>query len=167
VDFRPGYLYGLIGGIAFAAALDQRDTGRSELVGLGTGLAVALGAWLAFVPVSAAANDGGGFLVQVLDALLASLFIGGVEGALFSLIPVRFMPGHRIATFSWTAWAVAAGVAAFVFVHVLLRPENGYLGTSSTASVAVTYGLFVAFGAVSVAFWAWFRFRPTPQADTA
>jgi hypothetical protein len=164
VDFRPGYLYGLVGGIAFAAALDQRDTGRSELIGLGAGLGVAVVAWLGFVPVSDAANDGGGFPIQVLDALLASLFIGGVEGALFSLIPVRFMPGHRIATFSWIAWIIAAGGAAFVFVHVLLRPENGYLGTSSTASIAVTYGLFAAFGLASIAFWAWFRYHPEPPA---
>jgi hypothetical protein len=164
VDFRPGYLYGLIGGIAFAAALDKRDTGRSEIVGLAAGLGIALAAWVAFVPVSNAANDGGGFVLQVLDALLASLFIGGVEGALFSLIPVRFMPGHRITQFSWAAWIAAAGLAAFVFVHVLLRPENGYLGTSSTASVAVTYGLFGAFGLASVTFWAWFRYRPAPAA---
>jgi len=92
--------------------------------------------------------------------MLAALFIGAIEGLLFSLIPLKFLPGHRVARYSWAAWAAAAGVAAFLFVNVLLRPANGYLGTSSSASVLVTYGLFTAFGLASVAFWSWFRFRP-------
>jgi hypothetical protein len=167
VHFRPGYLYGLVGGIAFAAALDKRDTGRAELTGLAGGIGLALGAWFLFVPVSDAVNDGGAFPLQVADALLASLFIGGIEGALFSLIPVRFLPGHKIAQHSWIGWAAAAGIAAFLFVHVLLRPESGYLGTSSTASVAVTYGLFGVFGLASVAFWGWFRTHPDPPAPAA
>jgi len=161
-DFRPGYLYGLLGGVAFAATLERRDEGRAEWAVLGAGLVVALAAWIGFGPVSNAANaTDPGFGVQALDALLAALFIGGIEGLLFSLIPIRFLPGHRIATWSRTAWAVSAAIAAFTFVHVLLRPASGYLGTSSTASVAVTFGLFAAFAVASVLFWGWFRLRPT------
>jgi hypothetical protein len=160
VDFRPGYLYGLVGGLAFGAALDQRDEGRAELATLYAGLVIALAAWLAFGPVSTAANKPSpGFITQTADGMLSGLFIGGIEGLLFGLLPLRFLPGHRVARWSWVAWGLTAGVASFVFVNVLLRPESGYLGTSTTASVAVTYGLFVGFGVASVLFWAWFRLR--------
>ena len=100
----------------------------------------------------------------VADAFLAAIFIGGIEGALFSLVPLRFLPGHHIVQWSRIAWAVLAFATAFLFVDVLLRPRAGYLGRSSTASAVVTYGLFALFGAASIAFWAWFRANPDAPA---
>jgi hypothetical protein len=163
VHFQPGYLYGLVGGVAFAVALTAREEGQSEFAGFFAGLVVALLAWMAFVPVSSAANHlHPSFLVLVADSFVAAVFIGGIEGALFALVPVRFLPGHKVAQWSWPAWVVMAAVTAFLFVNVLLRPENGYLGQSSTASAVVTYGLFAVFGVASVAFWGWFRLHPDP-----
>jgi hypothetical protein len=162
--FEPGYLYGLLGGWAFAVAMDEDDDGRSELAVVVTTLLLALVAWVAFVPVSRAANGAHpGFVVQLGDGLLSALFIGGIEGLLFGLVPLRFLPGHKVARWSWVGWAVAASVVSFVFVTVLLRPSSGYLGTSTTASMVVTYALFGVFGGVSVAFWGWFRLHPDPD----
>jgi hypothetical protein len=161
--FQPGYLYGLVGGLAFAAALDDREDGQLELLAVGTGVLVAMLAWFASVPVGAASNDGNpGFALQVADSVTGSLFIATIEGLLFGLIPLRFLPGSRIMRWSRPAWALAMFAVAFMFVQVLLRPSTGYLGRSSTASVAVTVGLLLAFGLASVTFWAWFRFRPAP-----
>jgi hypothetical protein len=161
VKFEPGYLYGLVGGLAFVAGLEGRDEGRSQFTVIMTRLAVAIGAWLAFVPVSVAANKpGAGTGTLVLDAILATAFIGGVEGTLFGLVPIRLLPGHEVSRWSWIAWGVTASIAAFLFVDVLLRPESGYLGKSSTASAVVVYALFALFGLLSVAFYLWFRLRP-------
>jgi hypothetical protein len=166
VHFQPGYLFGLIGGVTFTMAMSEEDQGRHQLVDFVVGLAVALVAWVAFVPVARAANHvHAGFPVLAADAFLSAVFIGGIEGLLLSLTPLRFLPGHRVARWSWAVWGVLAFVAAFTFVHVLLRPSTGYLGASSTASVTVTVGLFVAFGAGSVAFWSWFRLHPTESDD--
>jgi hypothetical protein len=161
VHFEPGYLYGIVGGLAFVTALDEQEEGRSQFVQFIALLAVALVAWFAFVPVSAAANrTGASPLVQVADAVLAAAFIGGVEKVLFGLVPIEVLPGKVVARWSWWAWGVAAFAAAFLFVDVLLRPESGYLGDSSNTSAVVIYSLFVLFGLASVAFWAWFRLRP-------
>jgi hypothetical protein len=161
--FQPGYLYGLLGGFAFTVAMAEKDDGREEMAAIVVTLLVALVAWIAFIPVSTAANKlDPNFMVQLADALLAALFIGGIEGLLFGLIPLRFLPGHRLARWSWVAWTAAASVVTMIFVTVLLRPSSGYLGSSTTASVTVTYVLFGLFGAGSIAFWAWFRFRPDP-----
>ena len=161
--FEPGYLYGVVGGAVFAIALDGRSEGRAEVVvGLMT-LLVALGAWVAFGPVADAANAGdASFLVLSGDAILASLFIGALEGLLFGMVPLRFLPGARIKGWSWVVWGVMAAVVLYVFVHVLLLPESGYLGRSTAASADVTIALFIAFAVVSVAFWGWFKLRPTP-----
>lgn len=165
VHFQPGYLYGAVGGIGFVTALESSDDGRSTFFSIVVGMAVAVGAWFAFVPVSALANHAHpGLPILIVDAVLASLFIGGIEGALLGLVPLQVLPGHAVSRWSWAGWGVAAFAAAFLFVDVLLRPQSGYLGKSSTASTAVTYGLFAFFGMVSVLFWAWFRLRPDPAA---
>jgi hypothetical protein len=79
---------------------------------------------------------------------------------LFSLIPLRFLPGHRVKAWGWVPWVVLTALTLYVFVHVLLVPSAGYLGRSTTATTTVTVALFAAFGVFSMAFWAWFRFRP-------
>jgi hypothetical protein len=162
--FQPGYLYGLLGGAVFAVALDKRSQGRAEVAVAGAGLVIALLAWIAFDPVARAADgaDPALWLLSV-DAFLAALFIGGLEGLLFGLIPLRFLPGSRIKAWSWIAWAALLLGVLYAFVHVLLLPESGYLGRSTAASVTVTLALFVAFGVLSGLFWLYFRLRPTQE----
>lgn len=162
--FEPGYLYGVLGGAVFVTALKGRDEGRAELTGMVAGLAVALVAWVLFTPVSAAANAADpSFAVLATDALLAALFVGGLEGALFALLPLRFLPGGRLFAWSKAAWVVTTLGVLVLFVHVLLMPASGYLGRSTEASVGVTIALFAAFATVSVLFWLYFRMRPTPE----
>jgi len=173
--FEPGYLYGVLGGAVFAAALDRRSAGRAEVAVVCTGLTLALLAWVAFEPVAKAADGTDpSFALLTGDAFLACLFIGGLEGLLFGLIPLRFLPGSRIKGWSWVAWALLMVVVLYLFVHVLLMPESGYLGRSTAASVTVTLVLFAAFAVASGAFWLYFRLRPgdereagTPGTDEA
>lgn len=163
VHFQPGYLYGLVGGISFVVALDKREAGRAHFFVFFIGLIVAIVGWLLFVPVSQAANGAHpGLGVLAVDAFLSAVFIGGIEGALFTLVPLRFLPGHDVARWSWIGWGLLAFATSFLFVDVLLRPETGYLGQSSSASAFVTYGLFAIFGLTSIAFWGWFRTHPDP-----
>jgi hypothetical protein len=162
-NFSPGYLFGLLGGAVFAGTLERRTEGRTEAVSLLAVLALALVSWVGFAAVVSRANeDGASFAVLAADALLGCLFIGGIEGLLFSLIPLKFLPGYRLRQWGWLPWAVLTAVVTFLFVHVLLVPPSGYLGRATGVSTTVTLALFVAFGVLSCAFWAWFRFRPDP-----
>ena len=163
VHFEPGYLYGLVGGVTFAVALERREEGQAEALVFLAGALLAVAAWFGSSAIGHLANaTDPGLATLTADAFLAALFIGGIEGMLLSLVPLRFLPGHRVAKWNWPAWCALAVVISFLFVHVLLRPDSGYLGRSPTASVAVTVGLFFAFGLASVLFWAYFRWRPDP-----
>ena len=46
-----------------------------------------------------------------------------------------------------------------VFVATIIHPEQGFYGSSKTTSAASVTGLFFGFGAASVLFWAYFRYR--------
>ena len=166
VDFRPGYLFGLVGGLVFAAALDNRDEGRQELTATVVALAVALGAWVLAVPLGGLANEGDpNLFVQITDSALSALFIGGIEGLLIGLVPLQLLPGHALLQWRRSVWAAVTFLVCFVFLQVLLRPEAGYLGASTTASVTVTAVLFIGFGVAAVSFWGYFQLRPEPRSE--
>ena len=157
VNFQPGYLYGIIGGIAFAGALPRNDEGRLVALTSAATLVVAVVAWLLWVPVSTAAGkSGAGFGTALLANVLSALFVGGLAGVVIGLVPLRFLPGEKLAAWHWGAWATVFALAMFGLVQIMLRPQSA---SAHVASVPLwtTVGLFLAFGAASVAFWAYFR----------
>jgi Kef-type K+ transport system membrane component KefB len=126
-------------------------------------LVVALAAWIALIPVEAAAA-GGEVGPMALQATLTTLVVGGLEGVAIGLLPMRFLPGEAVMAWSRRAWAVLFGIGVFAFLHVLINPSSGYLADTERAPLLTIVVLLVAFGAASAGLWAWFRFRPTrPQ----
>jgi hypothetical protein len=51
-------------------------------------------------------------------------------------------------------------IGAFGFFHILINPASGYLSSSARTPLFTIVALFVAFGLLSIAFWAYFRNRP-------
>ena len=168
-DFQPGYLYGLIGGVVFARRLTSREEGHTVAVTSLVTLAVAVMAWVAWVPVSAqSVVHPQSFGWAVASNFLAAVFVSGMVGLLIGLVPLRFLPGDKLATWHRGVWGAVFGLAALAVVEVMLRPNS--TGARVTAPpFLTTAGLFVGFGAVSVAFWFYFKVRrgPSPQAEVA
>ena len=159
-DFQPGYLYGLVIGFEFARRLPTRAEARGHALTAVSLLVIALGAWLA-LPATLAATAGAPLAQIAISSALATVFIAGLEGLLFELVPVRYLRGQSVFNWNRGAWAVLFLTAAFAFVHILLTPRSGYLGDTHISPLLAAVILFVAFGAFSIAFWAYFRFRPT------
>jgi hypothetical protein len=158
-DFQPGYLYGLIVGVAFGGSLSAQEQGHSIALGAVATLVVAIAAWVLWVPVhTAASHPAASFGVVLTSDLLASLFIGGLIGSVIGLVPLRFLPGATLAGWSRTAWAITFGAAVFGLVEVMLRPESAS-AHSESASIASAIVLFVVFGGASLAFRGYFSLR--------
>jgi len=161
VDFQPGYLYGLVAGVAFRGKLDPRQEGKSAAISALAVLAVSIAAWAAWVPVNRSAQaPGAEFGVIALEALLVAVFVSGLEGLLFGLVPMRFLDGQKLITWNRLVWAVLFWVSLFAFIHILLNPATGFIGLSSTIPLVIVAGLFGSFALFSVGFWAYFRLRP-------
>jgi hypothetical protein len=159
VAFVPGYLYGNLTGTATDEPLSTPDKGRAQALNLGAGLLCSFAAWGLWSLVDGPASQPHPSLaIQLADAFLAACFVGGIGSALFSLIPVRWMDGYDVIRHSRRLWLALAAPTAFAFVHLLLQPSEGTSG-----SIVAPLVLFVAFGAGSVAFWGYFRFRPSPD----
>jgi hypothetical protein len=158
-DFQPGYLYGLVAGFAFATTLDNRDEARAHAATALFMLGIAVGAWL-LLPIADRALAGQPLLDLAVSAGLATIFVAGLEGLLFELVPMRFLRGQSVYQWRRSVWAVLFAVAAFLFAYILLEPTVGYLGSTRASPLLPAIVLFVAFGVASVAFWGYFRFRP-------
>jgi hypothetical protein len=161
-NFQPGYLYGLIIGFGFTRELTRVEEGRLVGIATATALAAAIVAWLALPSVRASSGVGIGGII--LETALVTVVVAGLEGALFGMMPLRFLPGERVRAWNSRFWMGLIGVAAFAFFHVLLNPSSGYLADTERSSLMTVVGLLVVFGLGSVLFWGYFRFiRKTPS----
>lgn len=163
VGFLPGYLYGLIFGYAFAAKIEPRQEGRAGLLGAWWMLAVAAVAWLT---LGAVRIPGVEYTVQgtIAEAVLVALVVAGIEGVVFALMPLRFLPGELVFRWHRVSWILLYALGLLGFVWILLNPANGYLPPEGTVPFVTALVLFIGFGVASILFWGYFRFRPRPKA---
>jgi len=106
----------------------------------------------------ASAADPTGFGWALLSNFLAAVFVSGMVGLVIGLVPLRFMPGEKLANWNRGAWGAVFGIASLAVIEIMLRPQST---GARPASVPfwTTVALFLAFGAASVLFWGYFRMR--------
>ncbi|HTV11955.1 MAG TPA: FGLLP motif-containing membrane protein [Acidimicrobiales bacterium] len=150
--FAPGYLYGVIFGVAFARELSKQEEGHVIALGAVVRVVLAIMAWVAWAALTHDATRPGNFFGKVLlDDFLASLFVSSLVGTVISLFPLRFLPGHKLQQWHKGVWAATFGITLFVLVQVLLRPHSTSSGPSH-APLITTIVLFVLFALGSVLF---------------
>jgi hypothetical protein len=167
LHLQPGYLFGLIGGLAFSSELHRKAEGRLSVASSLFILLVALAAWFLWVPVSDAATrpDPALWLVAA-EAALGGIFIAGLESLIVGLLPLREMDGSTIKTWSLFDWVVVYCLAAFAYVLIVLRPAaaSGADPHGQMGKALVVAGVFAL---CSIIFWAYFRFRQDSGEDSA
>jgi len=152
MNFQPGYLYGSLGALAILPALtDSTRAGKRSLLAL---LAVLVGALLAWLlsPVAAPVSAD-------LGALLLTLFITGLQGVFFALVPLSATEGGDIWRWRKLYWGVFTSVVFFLFYHFILNPESSdtrLLQQNSVQTVLMLYGIF---GTATLLLWLLFPVR--------
>lgn len=170
--FRPGYLYGVVAAVSFAAALGKRENGQLVALSHAVSFAVAIIAWLLWIPVNdAAAHHGSSLALVGLDDVLGALFVGVLVGGTIQLIPLSFMPGRALASWHRGVWTALFGVTLFTLLAAMLNPAGSSVhpGQASVATAAI---LLAGFGGGSVAFATYWARKPAkvvvlPSADDA
>lgn len=161
-NFQPGYLYGVIVGVAFAETIADRHNAHLTAISTITTLSVAVLAWLIWIPVNHLSLEHLTNLpLSVLDDLLGSIFVGGIVGTVVGLIPLVTMPGHTLIQWRKDAWAAVMFLAMFLLIAVELRPASGPSHSGGAPWVTVLV-LFVFFGGGTFAMREYFA-RRTPQ----
>ena len=164
LDFHPGYLYGFVAGFALleTAALTPRRSAFLVLAGAGALLAVSLAAWSLAVPVGRLA-EGGLPGASLLYGVLVAIFVAGLEGLLFTLVPLTFMDGAKVMAWSRAIWGVAFGLTAWLFFHVLINPGSAYLEALTSKKVLLMLGTLAAYSSLAIGTWRFFRWYAPRQ----
>jgi carboxypeptidase family protein len=164
--YQPGYLYGIIAGFVFAHELRRNEEGRISATASLVLLGGSIVAWIIWTPIGhMAAHANPNIVTLLLDSILAAMFIAGIQSLVFGLLPLRFLEGESIFEWRRLAWLAIYAITLFAFIHVLLHPGVAYDQSHSGHAFAVSIVLFAAFGALSIAFWAYFRARDKKAAS--
>ncbi len=151
-NFQPGYLYGVVAGVAFTRTLAKKQKGHVVALSTLTTLTVAIVAWFAWVPIDRIAEKPGAFAGLVIaDDFLGSMFVGGLVGTVIGLVPLEFLPGWAVRQWHRGVWAALFALASFGVVDfLLLNHRRQHAGNGS--SIVTTVVLFVLFAGGSVVF---------------
>jgi hypothetical protein len=149
-NFEPGYLYGVVVGIAFIESIEDRHSAHLIVISTLSTLGVAVVAWLAWIPIiHLALTNGNDFVVVILDDALASIFVGGLMGSVIGLLPLEGLPGSRLSKWRRDVWGVVFFIALFLLIEVELNPNSGPTHPGG-APVVTAVALFVVFGGLSI-----------------
>jgi hypothetical protein len=152
IGFLPGYLYGVVAGVKFNRELAKHEEGHLVVLGSSVTITLALLAWVGWDVLNPVASKPGAFFGSVIaDDFLSALFVGGLVGTVISLLPLRFLPGHKLQLWHKGAWAAMFGVALFLLLDAIMRPDSHVAGHSH-APLITAAALFVAFGGGSLLF---------------
>ena len=161
IDFPAPVMYGFIASatVLGAAELNHRQTGIAITVPAVLLLAMSLGAWALVGPLRDAAGNSNGWYAHVPSETAAALFVGGIEGLLFTMIPLRFSDGGKIYRWQKAVWFPLFLVPAFLFAWVVLNPEAAALDALLKGRVLFIVGVVAAYAVACLSVWAYFHYH--------
>jgi hypothetical protein len=166
ITLQPGFVYGFIASAVIVApiALAKRDDATLVLVPAFGLLVVSVLAWLLLGPVRVMAADGAP-LPALGETILAMIVIGGLEGLFVTMIPLRFLDGATVKSWSFVAWVLVFATVTFLWWQLLFNQNAAYAAAFQQTNVQVvlfTLGLFML---TTGGIWSYFRFRPRPAEE--
>lgn len=159
ISFQPGIVYGFVASAVVLGELQVRQRGLA-VFGAATCLLGVFGlAWLAMVPARSWAEHDGNVLSVVLESSTTLVVVSAIQGLAFNMLPVAFMPGHKMWRANRFGWFVLAVVTVGFFLHVLVvQNEAGFSAISEHGTVGLLVALGVCVG-LTASVWGLFVYR--------
>ena len=169
VGFGPGVIYGFVGTTVYLrpSTLSREEAGKSVFVPLLALLAVCIAAWMLVIPLRSWSSDAHAEIPAFFEGAAVSIFVGGLQGLFFSMIPMSFMDGEKIWRWNKLVWLGLASISTFLFWHVLLNGNQSYFDALTSPVSRTAFGILTSSLLVSLAVWAIFRFRRGATYSTA
>jgi len=152
LDFKPGYLYGIMGAIYLLPRLaDIANSGKRAALVLLTIFFGGLILWIAtaFLPATLAE----------LEPLFLTIFLISLQGVFFELLPLALTDGADIWSWKRGVWFVFFSFVLFCFYHFLLNPNASDVQALQQNGVQTLLILIVVFGLATFTLWLLFPFR--------
>jgi hypothetical protein len=122
-------------------------------------LLLALATWFLRIPFQPTPGVPATGIAMTINLALVGIFVVAVEGLVFGLVPLRFLPGQKIWAWSRWRWALLWGAGLGLFVHVLVYPVTVAQPNPTPSSLTTTLASVAVYGCLAVGFWLFFRWR--------
>ncbi len=158
LDFSPGFLLGLLLGVAVVGSTTVAQRAKITLVNAGVVFAFAIVAWIVYsvLSITIAPNSFG--MALAFDTLVV-VTVEGLTALFIGLLPVRFLDGQTLFEFSKPLWAGVYAFAALAFVLIVLPASWGRLD----GSLGIWLVILIGFAVVAVGLYLYFRFWAPPH----
>jgi hypothetical protein len=155
-DISPGFLFGIVMGVAYARELKLVQEAKLALLGAAFTIAAGILAWLGFSALRSA--GGSGFWYQLSLETLVAITLEAVGTMIIAMLPLTFLDGKTIFRWNKWAWTGIYLVTVLVFAVIVMPISNNW--GAMTAPIFGWGTLFVVFAIVAFGTWAVFRFVP-------
>jgi hypothetical protein len=152
LDFKPGYLYGIVGAVYLLPELaGVSNCGRRAVFILLTLFLGGLVFWVTsgFIPPA---------LVE-LEPILLTSFLMCLQGVFFALIPLDFTDGGAVWSWKRVIWIALFSVVFFCFYHFLLNPDASDVQALRQNGVQTLLILVGVYGLATFSLWILLPFR--------
>ena len=167
--FQPGLMYGFIAAhtLASGAHLTEEQEGKQVLFPALALLAACLIAWVLAGPFRHLAEDHSGWWAAVPEGIAVGLFVTGLEGLFFQMIPIHFMDGHKLLRWNKPAWLAFSLISGFLFWEVLLNEDQQSISAVEQTKSIVALGVIAACLLATMTLWLFFKALGTRQPHEA
>ncbi|HEY2642960.1 MAG TPA: hypothetical protein VGI56_04320 [Galbitalea sp.] len=155
LHFSPGFLIGLILGLAIEGRSAAGFAWRVVVVRTSIVLAMGILAWIGYSTLTLGASEGGTFWSALLVETLVAITTEGIVALMVELLPLRSLEGERVYAHSKLLWGFLYLVTVVVFVLAVVPWEGNWdaLGGALWVWVAV----LAVFAALCVSVYIYFR----------
>jgi hypothetical protein len=93
----------------------------------------------------------------VPEGIAVGLFVSGLQGLFFQLIPLDFLDGKKLYEWNRPLWLLTALSTGFLFWEVLINDDQNSLDAAGATSTLVALGVVAASLVLSIALWLFFK----------
>jgi Zn-dependent protease len=119
-------------------------------------LAIAVGSWALLDPLRAATGSAEDLAPALAQAILAILYIGGLEGLLVNLLPIRYLDGAKVMRWNRAVWGTVYAVVLFLWWQLLFNRDAAYADAFKQTGVVVVFAMLGFFMATTGVVWTYF-----------
>ena len=162
VHFSPGLIFGFVGAcvpLLASRRLNKRQDGISILTSTVLLAIICCIAFFARTPVADAIAAHDSFGWELLNMTLTAIFVTGLEGLVFTLLPLMFVDGERLAKWNKWLWLVTFTIVVFLFYYIIINRDGGIVDAIGDIKVRMMFVITGVVLVLSVAIWLGFGLR--------
>ena len=161
IHLQPGVVYGFVASASISGpgGIERRRQGGVTIFPVLAALALSVVALLIVEPLRANETAATSFLGQFAIGVGVIVFVGGVEGVFFNMVPISVTDGGKLFAWRKPVWAAVAMLASFLAWHVLLNRDRESFDALREASTVAVLVVFAFYSLLSLALWLYFSRR--------